>query len=287
VVPPVSASSSEAQTKAQQVLRERMAELERADRVSRGPAVPSAAPAPAPVQFYTPSGTLTPELEPKVRELLRQKISEMRTPERVNVVPFSATAALTPDQEMQVRQILRETVANLRSGPMPAPVVTTRRLSATPTAMPAPPMSPTQETQAREALQSKMAELNGAEAGLDTDSDPQAKALRVLRSTQAELQAGINPSTPQALRILRMERARLNGKVDPAIADRYVAGLKQQVKQQAAVLDPTKVLAEVAALPTSPDGRRAGLRKLDELYRADRISPMQYHQERAKLMAGR
>ena len=185
---------------------------------------------------------------------MRQKIAETRTEEKSNVVPERAAAALTPELEAKARELLRLKIAESRRGGRVEP---------------------------------------------ETNTEVQAKALAVLHQRDTEFKAGINPDTPEMTRVLRLKIAESKGIITPEEAAHAAGGQTAQTGGAAAQVaaasnagTPASVQRNMsgpsAALLTFQTSNKVGLARLDELtemYKADKITPHEYHHERAKIVA--
>ena len=185
------------------------------------------------------------------KQISQQKTAADRTPEKTNIVPSSTTATLAPDSETNARELLRMRIAELRKSGVAQP---------------------------------------------EPDSEAQARALAALHQQEAELKAGITPDTPEQARILRLKIAESKGIITPAEASRtpvvQTAGAAVQVAvapSGAASATAPRATAAIGATPvafqTSNKVGLARLNELTELYKADKITPYEYHHERAKIVA--
>jgi hypothetical protein len=249
-------TSTEAQAKAQSVLEElRAKEL---------PAVVTAPPtstktqakaqkAPPEQRAQVKKAERTPRASKTVSQpALAQNAAELRTEEKTNVIPKAASTALTPELEAQPRESSRSKIAKWKSISTP-----------------------------------------------DTASTPaQARALAVLRENEAVFKAGATPNMSKPVQVLRVKLAELDGTLPPGEAERLASGTANTSTPAIQLAAPTTgsfpavaaftpqadVLAPVP-FQTSNKVGLARLQELTELYRADRISPYDYHHERAKIVA--
>jgi len=103
--------------------------------------------------------------------------------------------------------------------------------------------------------------------------EAQAKALAALRQYELEQKTGIQPDTPELTKALRLKVAELEGAIPPGAA--------------AQVSPAPRANAPAGTIPL-PSSNKEGLERLAELndlYKSDRITPAQYHQERAKIVS--
>ena len=126
--------------------------------------------------------------------------------------------------------------------------------------------------------------------------EAQAKAATQLQASDVEAKAGITPETSQRTRLLRLKIAESKGIITPAEASRtpvaQTAGAAVQVAvapSGAASATAPRATAAIGATPvafqTSNKVGLARLNELTELYKADKITPYEYHHERAKIVA--
>ena len=244
------------------------------------------------VQPTSRAGTLTPELEAKAREALRAQIAAGARPERTEPV------APAPDADAQAKALaaLRQQQAAAQATPDPQPAT---KPAPAPASAPKREPVPDPEAQAKAlaALRQQLAtpqpgatpqpppkaapaatvavrapEPAGQPAG-QTATTPRpvaAPAAGAPASPQQELEAkaGIQADTPDLTKVLRARVAELQGTLPPGQAE--------------------QIIAPLTAPPSLPDSNKEGherLAELTDLYKANRITPAQYHQERAKIVA--
>ena len=153
-------------------------------------------------------------------------------------------------------------------------------------------LTPELEARARELMRLKIAgDRNSGSVQPQANPEAQAKAVAILNQSEAELRAGIRPDTAEQTRILRLKIAESRGTITPAEAAQAVAGPATQsagVDGQLAAV-PTRATPAIGASPvtfqTSNKTGLARLNELTELYKADKITPSEYHHERAKIVA--
>jgi len=178
-------------------------------------------------------------------QVMHQKTVESRTEEKTNFVPEAAGATLTPELEARARELMRLKIA---------------------------------------------ADRNSGSVQPQSNPEAQAKAVAILNQTETELKAGIRPDTTEQTRILRLKIAESRGTITPAEAAQAIAGPVTQsagVDAQLAAV-PTRGTPAIGASPvtfqTSNKTGLARLTELTELYKADKITPSEYHHERAKIV---
>ena len=96
--------------------------------------------------------------------------------------------------------------------------------------------------------------------------------MAALRQYELQQKTGIQSDTPELTKALRLKVAELEGAIPPGEAPPVAATPR--------VAEPSG-----AAPPLSSNKQgRERLAELDALYKSDRITPAQYHQERAKII---
>jgi hypothetical protein len=237
-------ADSDAQAKAQKILEQKIAELNAGSTTVLPPSNPeiqakaqkaleenarqqkTVAPA------HPATGTIA-------EQVLEQKLAQLRTEERTNIVPDKTTATLTPELEGKARELLRAQIATSRNREYSAP---------------------------------------------QANPEAQAKALAYLHQHEAELRAGVTPETPQQTRILRLKIAESKGIITPAEAAQAAAAPAMASAAQVGTTPSANVTSPVPFYTSNKAGM-ARLQELTDLYKADRITPYEYHHERAKIVA--
>lgn len=226
----------------------------------------------------------------QAREALRQKIAELNAQESQTPAPQAtkkkkAAPAPAPQPVVQPPPVV---VAPPPAVATPAPVVTT-----TPPAASASRMTSEQAAQLREALRQKMAELDAQEkTGQPTfapvTSTSQAKSAAVIK---AEQKAAAAEAKRQAEEAKAQERAAAEAPKRAAAAEKQ--RWEDESKAKSAKPNPVTVTKANAAafapvepppsaVPASKDAKLADLLRK---YKADAITPEEYHKERAKVLA--
>ncbi len=235
-------ADSEAQAKAQKILEQKLAELNGGNQtVAPQSNMEIQAKAPKVLdEKLKEQKTIAPahaETGTIAEQILHQKIAQLRTEERTNIVPDKATGTLTPELEGKARELLRAMIAAYRKGEFSSP---------------------------------------------QPNPESQAKAVAYLHQHEVELKAGITSETPEQTRILRLKIAESKGIITPAEAAQAAAMASAapagQVGASANVTSPVPFY-------TSNKAGMARLQELTDLYKADRITPYEYHHERAKIVA--
>ena len=267
--------ATEAPTKAQQILRQKIAELNSAE------SLPSKEQLLADVerlhkegkisdeqletfrknireQYLAPTSPASPEAQAKAQVVLEQKISELNAGQKPELPAPRETG---PVAEQVLRQKIAESQAPEKTEVIPATATATR--------------TPELEAKERELLRLKIAEgRKNDPARSQSNSEAQTKALDVLHQREAESQAGITPDTPEQTRILRLKIAESKGILSP----------EEAAAASAASRAAPAVGSSPVTIQTSNKVGLARLNELTELYKADRITPSEYHRERAKIV---
>ena len=240
-------ADSVAQAKAQRILEQKIAELNAGPQTVVPPSNPeiqakaqkaleeSAKPQKTAAPAHAETGTIA-------EQVLQQKIAQLRTEERTNIVPDKTTVTLTPEVEAKSRELLRAQMASSRKEEFTSP---------------------------------------------QPNPEAQAKALAYLHQRDAELRAGVTTETPPQTRILRLKVAESKGIITPAEAAQAAAAPAMASSAPATQLGTTPSANVTSPVPfyTSNKAGMARLQELTDLYKADRITPYEYHHERAKIVA--
>jgi len=244
-------AQAETGTVAEQALHQKIADVSAAQKPAPPPSAPKAL---AKAKQAAKQKVRDPQTGVRARaetvtvgdQVTRQNIAESRTEEKTNFVPETAGATLTPELEARARELMRLKIAGDR---------------------------------------------NSGSVQPQANPEAQAKAVAILNQSEAELRAGIRPDTAEQTRILRLKIAESRGTITPAEAAQAVAGPATQsagVDAQLAAV-PTRATPAIGASPvtfqTSNKTGLARLNELTELYKADKITPSEYHHERAKIVA--
>src|SRR5438876_786665 len=127
---------------------------------------------------------------------------------------------------------------------------------------------------------------------IPTEPEAQVKALAILHQHDTELKAGITSDTPEMTRVLRLKVAESQGIITPEEAANAAGAQAAQTGRASSGGTPASVQQNAsgpsAALLTFQTSNKIGLARLNELtemYKADRITPHEYHHERAKIVA--
>ena len=277
---PAGPLSPEQEAQAREVLRQKMAELgapSAAVPVNAprpfAPPPPPAAVLPSPRRTESPAppaSGLNAEQEAAAREALRRKISEMNTvavpvaalpatprpvvaPVAVAPPAVAVTSGLSPEQEAAARQLLRANyteAAPVARAPIPVPAAPAAPEAALPKPIPAAvpgPLDPAADARTRELLRQKMSELTVTQPASPVDTGAEAKSRRDAEAA-AKAEARSRETPPPVLK--------------PAVP------------------------AEAGAVaPAYPKTKQQRLSELLEAYKADKITPADYHNERAKIIS--
>ena len=254
------------------------AEVERA-RQRRQPQVAPVPSAPAPIA--PAQGTLTPEIEAQVRALLDQKTAELQA----RPAPAApATPAFTP-QPLPVPASIA-----------PAPAVATVPVPAPAAHAPTPSLSEDQEAAARYILDQKTTELQMQKA------KPIAVQPALVPAPAAPVVAPVVSAVPAPEVVATapapqpaLEPARVPSSAGQLTAEQEIAA-RAALEKTAVSLQPARVekrpeqkapavAATTMVRPVALTPRAQKLAVLLEAYKADRITPAEYHAERAKILA--
>ena len=263
-------------------------------------------------QYATPGGPADPELQAKAQKLLEQKIAELNAGQKPAAPPSNSEIQARAEQALQQKlnelrngvpthpetgtvaeQILHQKIAELR---------TQERTNIIP-GNANPTLLPGLEPSARELLRAKIAADRRHEPSApEPNPETQARALAILRQREAEWKAGVTAETPEQTRILRLKIAESKGTITTqeaaaaAVAPALAATAPSaRVAASSPTAAPAGTAARAAAAPanvtapvsfyTSNKVGLARLNELTELYKADRVTPYDYHHERAKIVA--
>src|SRR5436190_12937717 len=244
---PAAGANSEAQAKAQTLLDQKIAEL------NAGPTV-----APAPVNTPT---------QAKAEQVLQNKLSESQKP-----------APAHPETGAVAEQVLRQKIAETRTEEKPKIAPET----------PSATLTPDLDAKARELLRLKIAEDRKTNLARPQETpEAQSRAVAILNQREAELKAGVLPETPEQTRILRAKIAESKGVLTPAEAAKVAAppaAAQIAAKTAAGTLATPAIGSALGAFQTSNTTGLARLNELTQLYKADKITPYEYHRERAKIV---
>jgi len=248
-VAPEGTANPESQARTQQLLEQKIGELNAGQQAVLPPANPEVqAKAEKALEQNLNQSQAAPPPHPETgtvaEQVLHQRISQLRTDEKSNIVPEKAGATLTPEAEAKARELLRLKIAEARKADL---------------------------TQPR------------------PNPEAQAKALTVLHQSDAEVQAGVTPDTPEATRLLRLKIAESKGTISPQEAAKAAATPAQSTALAATPAAAPQTTPAIGTAPvtfqTSNKTGLARLNELTELYKADKVTPYDYHHERAKIVA--
>jgi hypothetical protein len=217
------------------------------------PTVAETTPVPAPLPVPAPVPTLTAEQEAAARQLLNQKTAEMRVappsvrvPQPVAVTPPPAIVTPPPSA------VAVPTPQPVIPAPIPTPPVVT-------TPPPQPAFVPTPQPTAVPA------------PPLQLTSEQESKALAALNQAAPQLHGAVQPATERATRPTRAEEPK-------PVRKEAMFGNKRPESTPAAQSPP-------AVRPALAGTKAQKLADLLQAYRADKITPIEYHTERAKILA--
>jgi uncharacterized protein YgiM (DUF1202 family) len=257
--------------------------------VARPSQKPAAAPAPAVQSTAKPVLTAPPPVDSetiaKAREAMRQKMAEMETQ--------SAPAAAIPAQPVPAVQPMPAAVA---PAPAPAPAAAAPPVIAQPAPAPTPVPAPTVQAPpvvVQPAPAPAPAVQTAPQATLaaptPVDSETIAKAREALRQKMKELEAQppaeattVTPAgtktTPETKPIATQSQS------SPAQSE--AKPMAEKPPKKAGKVTGASAFPPLAAPPPSVSADKdQRLQKLLRKYRADQITPEEYHQQRAKILA--
>ena len=265
-------------------------------RPSQKPAVaaapaPTPEPAPAAAVQSTAKPVLTapppvdPEAIAKAREAMRQKMAEMEAQ--------SAPAAAIPAQHVPAVQPMPAAVA---PAPAPAPVVPAPPIVAQPAPAPTPVPAPTVQAPpvvvqptpvAAPAVQT--APQATLAAPTPVDSETIAKAREALRQKMKELETqppaeatNVTSAVTKAAPETKPIATQSQGSPTPPEAKPMA---EKPPKKAGKVTGESSFLPLAAPPPSVSADKDQRLQELLRKYRADQITPEEYHQQRAKILA--
>ena len=307
-------STSDTPTKAQQILRQKLAELK------AGESLPGKGELLADIerlhnegkisdeqfakfkknineQYSSPGGPADSEAQAKAQKILEQKLAELDAGEKPVVPPsnseIQAKAQRVLEEKVKERKIVAPahaetgTIAEQILQQKIAQLQTEERTNIVPDKTTAT-LTPELEGKARELLRAQIAASRKGEfSSPQPNPEAESKAQAYLHQREAELKSGITPETPEQTRILRLKIAESKGLITPAEAAQAAAAPAVASAAPAGQVGATASANVTSSVPfyTSNKAGMARLQELTDLYKADRITPYEYHHERAKIVA--
>ena len=296
---------SEAQAKAREALRQKLADVPAPPAAgvptATAPAAtaPAAAtqPAPAPAPFHR----LTPEQAARAREAMRNKISE------VNAQEPAAPTPVAPPPVVKVKPVpapkpapTPAPVAETKPAPSPKPVKTVRAPKPAPTPTPAPVVE-TKPAPPPKPVKTVRTPKPAPEPKAVAAAKPEKPAAAPVTSRPVMAPAktgfspiptnpGLAPDQDEKLRgSLRQKISEGNAQDQAAHVDTSTVAVApppgKEPKRTVAAPAPANfppIVAPPTPLPASKESRLADLLRQ---YKADTITPEQYHIQRAKILA--
>ncbi len=312
--PSLPAGESEAQAKAREALRKKMSELDAQEKGAPAPVptVPTTPPPPAAVSPATtsPAAALAPrgvddEAAARAREAMRQKLRELDAPQKVArpvAAPAPPSRATPPPARATAPAAVTRPQTPPPVAPAPAPV---KAAPSHPTYAPTwQPADNEATARAREAMRQKMNELNAqqppAPALATPAAPPRATATAPVAPPQtpppvAPAPAPVNAAPPQPTyapvrqpaddEAAARARATVRQKMDELDTQQPPAAKAGPVAKRA-TSEPRLDFKPIAAPPSPISGsKEARLADLLRQYKADEITPEQYHKQRVKILA--
>lgn len=230
------------------------------------PAAPSAAtPPPVVVAPAASAEPAQPALDRRTREIIQRQDREISrqtaTPRRV-----PQNRNLNPEAEARAREVLRQQQDSLgeasRETPAAAPAAAPAAVAPSTPAVAAETPAPAAVAPAQDPAYSR-------------ELEERARQI-ILERARAEQAAAAQPAAPAAQAAPQSPA--------PAPAAIPAAQEPAQPSAAAAVETPSAAPAAPAAAPAAKS-KRDKLRELTELYRADKLTPAEYHQRRAEILA--
>ncbi len=219
--------------------------------------------------------------------------------------PLQVTAAPDSEAQAKMREALRQKMEELNapSTPAPAPARAVPAPAAAPAPAKAPAIapqvtaSPDEAAQAKmqEALRQKMQELNPTPVIAPTvvvpvPAEPVQTPTAPIKPRTVEQRFSEVPAADDDAKAARMREA-----LRQKIAGEQAAPTPAPVVSTPAKPTPTVTSSAVVAAPITPEfapapepgpaSKQARLATLLQLYKADSITPQQYHTQRAKIIA--
>ena len=211
------------------------------------------------------------EAQAKARQALREKLSQL-----------DGTAPVPQDTEAQAkaREALRKKSNDIQPT-TPQPVVAQPATAAAPVAITMAPVAPAVDPQsvekARQAVRQELDKLNSG----SPDSPEVAKARE---ATRQKLAAGTQPATADAAAGTDSAAKAARAQAEAQSKAEQAAQAERRAKRDANLSPNAFQPIESPALPIST-AKQQRLADLLQKYRADQLTPEQYHLERAKILA--
>jgi hypothetical protein len=298
-------SRPETTADAQQILRQKITELNSTPQpVATRPASPKPvvkakpAPQPKPVEPQKAVAVKPKPPEPQKAATIQPKPVEPQKAVAVKPKPLEPQKAATV--QAKPAEAKKPTVVQAQPAPIASKparqktidVKTAEKIDTVPSAV-AAPLTPELDAKAREVLRMKIAESRAqAPAQLEQPAPAtQATAQAVLNQNEAELKAGVTPDTTEQTRMLRLKIAESRGIITHEEAARAAAApaITEAATSSGPVAAAPRATSAIGASPVAlQSSNKVGLARLNELttlYKADRITPSEYHHERAKIVA--
>jgi hypothetical protein len=225
--------------------------------------------------------------------------------------PSPATGSMTPDQEAKVREALHQAEMSGKAATAPAQPA---MAPATPTmpaqpamAVPPPPMmqkpavtgalSADEEARVRETLHQAEMDMEAkkkaaAEEAARTAKDKQAAAMAAQEKMFAEQAAAQKAAADKAAAAKAQAEATAKEAAAKQKADAAMAARQKQAAEMPAKPQPTTTTSMASSpIPMAAPAlgisgsKEKRLADLLDLYKADKITPTEYHQQRAKILA--
>jgi hypothetical protein len=232
-------------------------------------------------------------LDPRTQEMLRRQNQELTreagTPPSSSVPPISSTPVsniaampqheLAPEMEARAREILRQQEASAAISPAAQPSDVPATAPATTPAVSPAPATATPEIQYSKELENKarQALLERAQGQQPAQPNNTAAASVTTASSNVSTAAAAPSTTPPAN---NTAGSPMNTASDADIAAVHAKAL--DVMEHARNPSGTELAGSVLG---AQKPKREKLQELTDLYKADKLTPAQYHEARAKILA--
>ncbi len=226
---------------------------------------PASTAAKAPAPSSAPTAAATPALDTQTREMIRRQDQQAARQPAPVAQPSAAstTATLDPAAEARAREILRQQQQAVAT---PSPELQPAGRPATPA--PAPRTTPPPASPAPIATAAAAAPAGGSEVQYSRELEDRARQS-LLQRAQAD-QPGVSSAASAPT-------------VDPLTTPLQADPKTDQLHNRA--LEALVQVEPAEGGQTRPRNKQERLRALTELYRADKMTPADYHQRRAQILA--
>jgi preprotein translocase subunit SecD len=217
------------------------------------------------------------EAQAKAREALRQKLQGAQNPSVAVAAGTGQPASADSEAVAKARRALQAKMQQLdweASAPKAAPSII---------AKPAPaPVDSESITKAREAMRQKLSQLEEQPVAQRENAKANVVQAKAEAAKEEAARAKADAEAAKATAKANAEAAKAKDEATKAAAENQALkeAEKKQIKKAG---DFPPMAAPASPLPASKEARLAELLRR---YKADEITPAQYHAERAKILAG-